>query len=277
MVFVMTASLSADTLAPDAAGADLRVDLYDPLARSDCYREMLTVLRLLVAAGDDVATRKRHVDAHLASPNDLPPVRTISGVAQDRPGRPRQPQDEWLNLPGTGPTITAVTAADTHPNIVVRSEAASTVPAQLLRWWATGRHECVVIDIDGRYAQFDLPAPAGRHVDVADVSADQLRAVLRTHHGVSFLDFSHVPAASRSTALSRALSVVAAHRARTGPRHWMMIDDAETVLSDPDIPPHVLDLSQRGYCLVMRSPEELPDSLVPSIDVIAGTAGSGGD
>jgi hypothetical protein len=75
-----------------------------------------------------------------------------------------------------------------------------------------------------------------------------------------------------------ALSAVAAQRARTGRPRWLMIDDAETVLSDPDIPPHALDLSQRGYCLILRSSERLPDSLAATIYVIlAGRDLSGGD
>jgi hypothetical protein len=57
-----------------------------------------------------------------------------------------------------------------------------------------------------------------------------------------------------------------------------MIDDAETVLRDPDIPPHALDLSQRGYCLILRSSEKLSDSVAATIEVVLpGRDFSGGD
>jgi hypothetical protein len=125
--------------------------------------------------------------------------------------------------------------------------------------------ECVVVDIDGRYAQLDLSTQDGRTIDVADMYEEELRALLHARYRVSVLDFSHVPAASRSTTVGMALSVVAAHRARTGRPHWLIIDDAETVLNDPDIPPYALDLSEGGYCMVIRSPDGLPGSLAASV------------
>jgi hypothetical protein len=203
-------------------------------------------------------------------PKDPPRASVISGISQGEAGRCRQRPVEWLNPPGPGLTSTRATQADRHPNIVVQGEAVDTVPLQLLRWWASAGHECVVIDMDGRYAQIDLPAPASGYVDLAEVPADQLGAVLRTRYGVSVLDFSHLPGASRSMSIGRALSVVAAHRALTGRLHWLMIDDAQMVLSDRDIPSPAINLCQRGYCLVMRSPERLPASFPATIDFIAG-------
>jgi hypothetical protein len=170
---------------------------------------------------------------------------------------------------------TAVPAPPDKPdaNIAVRADADSSAPMQLLRGWATAGQECVVIDIDGRYAQIDLSMPGSRQVEVADVVAEELRTRLWTRYPVSVLGFSHVPADSRSMAVGMALSTVAAHRARTGRPHWLMIDDAETVLHDPDIPPHALDLSERGHCLVMRSLDTVPDSLAASIDMVLGRNG----
>jgi hypothetical protein len=110
------------------------------------------------------------------------------------------------------------------------------------------------------------------------VSTQELLALLRSRFTVSVLGLSYVPAAFRGAALGMALCAVAGHRARTGRPDWLMIDDADAVLSDPDIPPHALDLAGRGCCLVMRSSLGLPDSLAASIDVvIAGSGLSVGD
>jgi hypothetical protein len=276
MVVVMTPSLPVTVRAPDAAGAGPPVDLYDSLAGAgaDRGRRILGTLKILVGGQDDRTARVGRVEAPVPSPDDLPLASVISGAVQDRAERPWRRRDQWP--PDAGVPVTRFAAADARPNLLVRGEAFSSVPTQLLRWWAPGRHDCVIIDIDGRYARIDLPAPDGRHVDVAHVSMDQLREVLRGRSGVSVLDFSHVPAAVGSTTLARVLSVVAVHRTRTGHPHWLMIDGAETVLSDPGIPPQVLDLSRRGHCLVMRSTEGLPDSLAASIDIVVGSGCSAG-
>ena len=165
----------------------------------------------------------------------------------------------------------SATARGAPTSIAVQAGSVSTVPMRLLMRWAAAREECVVFDIDGRYSELDLPAPPGRIVDVADSSTDELCEVLRACHRVSVLGFSKVTAASRSAVLGMALSAATAQRARTGRPRWLMIDDAETVLSDPDIPPHALDLSQRGYCLILRSSERLPPSLAATIDVVSPT------
>jgi hypothetical protein len=218
----------------------------------------------LVGGGDSAA------DAIPPRLDDLTIANRISGVVQDRAARQRQRHDQWP--PRTGPPVPRSTAANTYPNILVQGEAVVGVPTHLLRWWVSSRHESVVIDIDGRYARADLPAGRGRHVDIALMSMHQLRETLRGPHGLCVLDFSHVSAADRSTTLGKVLSVVAAHREQVDHPHWLLIDDAETVLSDPGIPPHVLDLSQRGHCLVMRSTQGLPDGLAASIDIVVGSA-----
>jgi len=269
----MTASLAVTINGLDATGAGHPVDLYGSFVGggADRGRRILGVLRILVGGWGEAAVMARRADAPAPSPENFTLARVISGVVQDRAVRPRRCRDQWP--PGAAGRFARFTVAQARPNLLVHGEAVWSVPAQLLRWWAPGRHDCVVVDLEGRYAPIDLPAPGGRYIDVAHVSADQLREVLRARHGVAVLDFSHIPAALRGTALTRVLSVVAKRRARTGHPHWMMIDDAETVLSDPDIPPHVLDLSQPGHCLVMRSTHGLPDALTASIDLVVGSDG----
>jgi hypothetical protein len=276
LVFVMTPSPPVTIHAPDAAGVDPPVDL-DSLAGtgSDNGRSILGTLKILVDGQDVPAADARDIDAPALSPEDRRSVNVISGTVPDRAARPRQGRDEWPARAGL--PITCCTTAGARPNLVVQGQAVSSVPTQLLRWWAQGHRDCVVIDIDGRYPWTDLIAHGGRYADAAHMSADQLREMLQARRGVSVLDFSHIPAAVRSTALSRALSVIAVHRARTGQPHWIMIDAAETVLSDPDIPPHVLDLSQRGHCLVMRSTRGLPAALTASIDIVVSNGCSAGD
>ena len=179
----------------------------------------------------------------------------------------------WLNPPGPGLTVVRATQADTHPNIAVRVAAASTVPLRLLRWWSRAGHRCIILDTHGRYTKIDLPASTRGYVDMADASRDDLRGVLQGRLIVTTMDFSQVPTLLLSTALRLALSLIAEHREQTGRRDWMMIDSAETVLDDPGIPAGVLDLPQRGYCLVMRSAAQLSDLHAADIDFVVGGLG----
>jgi hypothetical protein len=131
----------------------------------------------------------------------------IAAAAQDQARCCEQSDDAWLGPLGLRMTASPATAARFHPNILIHAEPVPSVPTTLLRRWATGQHDCVVIDITGRYAQIGTPAATGSYVDVADVSADPLRAVARpprsVRSGVSVLDFSRVPTASSSAALGR--------------------------------------------------------------------------
>jgi hypothetical protein len=268
----MTPSSATIACPPDSARAGPPVDLFESFVGADGHRgrRILGTLKILVGGEDAVAAAVPGVEAPMTTPGDRELAGAISGVMQDRTTRPRRRPDHWppdLDLP------VRCAAADALPNLLVRGEAVGEVPALLLRWWAAGRHDGVVIDIDGRYAKISPPDPGSRYIDVADASGDELYEVLQGRRGVSVLDFSNVPTGVRTMALGTVLSVVAAHRARTGHPHWMMIDDAETVLLDPGIPPHVLDLSRRGHCLVTRSAEGLPDSLTATIDLIVGDTG----
>jgi hypothetical protein len=123
--------------------------------------------------------------------------------------------------------------AAARPNLVVQGQAASSVPTQLLRWWAQGHRDCVVID--GRYPWIDLIAQGGRYADAAHMSAGQLREMLQARRPrVSSVDphgYRHEPShfATDSPQVRRSTR-------RTSARHH--IAAGQRPAADPHRPVH---------------------------------------
>src|SRR5262249_35751433 len=55
-------------------------------------------------------------------------------------------------------------------------------------------------------------------------------------------------------------------RAETGLPHWIVVDVAQISIGDTGIATAGLDLSDKGYCLVMHQPQELTEKALQQID-----------
>jgi hypothetical protein len=156
------------------------------------------------------------------------------------------------------------------------------VAMQLLRHWVAAGYACVVIDLADRYSQFSIPgawlsdpdaakAPEAVELSLVDGSrlcSEELNEVFSERSRVHVVQFPHTSPARRSAAIVLTLTAIRVQRARTGRPHWLVIDDAESVVFDPAIPPHAMDLTESGHCLILRAGGELPGSLTGSIDVV---------
>jgi hypothetical protein len=154
-------------------------------------------------------------------------------------------------------------------NIFFRAdEAAPWQLGRLLRGWLRAHYECVVIDVAGGHdPDLEHWLPPGARTDVSVLRGDDLTDLLHAHPACLVLDCSRLAGRARSEAITAALSVVGAERARTGRPHWLIIDGAEQVLRDPDIPPHALDLATPGHCMILRTAADLPAAIAGSLDV----------
>jgi hypothetical protein len=125
----------------------------------------------------------------------------------------------------------------------------------IARW----RHDGVTFAVLDERGRHRAELAAGR-LDLAQASvldATWVSAWLdRT--GYVLLDACHVPRGDRPPVLGRALTVLQRLRARTGQPEWVLIEDAQDVLSDPAIPPHAIRLADGGYCLAVRDGGTLP-------------------
>ena len=86
------------------------------------------------------------------------------------------------------------------------------------------------------------------------------------------MDLSGSGGARGSATIAAVLTQVRKYRARTGRPHWLVIDGAERLLHDPDIPPEALDLSERGHCLVLRDHAQVPVTIAAGADVVLACA-----
>jgi hypothetical protein len=69
-----------------------------------------------------------------------------------------------------------------------------------------------------------------------------------------------VPRDARSLATGRALAAVQRLRARSGRPEWVLLEDAQDLLHQPDLPPSALRLADGGYALGVRDGATLPRS-----------------
>jgi hypothetical protein len=137
-------------------------------------------------------------------------------------------------------------------------------PTQLISRWAAAGYSSVVLDLGGRHRQ-------GLLVDAtASGWLDTFQAALQALPATIVLDLAGVTS-RRSAILAAALAAIRARRHGSGRPHWLVIDPAEPVLADPDLPPEVFDLRRRKYCLVLRDHDWAPparEPLAARVDVV---------
>jgi hypothetical protein len=154
------------------------------------------------------------------------------------------------------------------------------VPLQLAQRWSHAGYQTVVLDVDGGSARWSAAWAAeglepGDRLDLNDVHIDasatawseQLQSALRIHPQLVTLTVSDLAGTARTNALATALTCMRTQRLATGRPHWLLIDSAESVLEDTGLAPHVLDLRDRGHCLVLRRHAPSPPWL-GNIDVV---------
>jgi hypothetical protein len=142
---------------------------------------------------------------------------------------------------------------------VRRPAAAPDDIALLIARWQADRVPFVVVDGRGRHAG---RLAAGR-LDLTRAAVLDAHWVNATLHrtGYALLDAGNVSRVARPLALGRALGAVQRLRARTGQPTWLLVEDAQDLLCQPDIPPHALRFADGGYVLAVRDGATLPASV----------------
>lgn len=123
-----------------------------------------------------------------------------------------------------------------------------------------------------RDEDYVLVDSAGRHPDLRDGRVDldatgvsepaEVQQLLDTY-GHAVLDAGSAPACERSSKVAQALIATQVARHSTGHPRWIVVEDAQDLLRDPDLPPEALKLEDGGYCLVRRTASGVSSTLVP--------------
>jgi hypothetical protein len=122
--------------------------------------------------------------------------------------------------------------------------------ADLITRWRVAGTSFVVVDERGRHAA-ELAAGRFDLTRAATIDTAWIEAVLH-RVGYVLLDACNVPRDARSYVLGRALAVVQRLRARTGQPGWVLLEDAQDLFDQPDLPPSALRLAGGGYALAVR-------------------------
>ena len=243
---------------------DLDVDPHDALGVSADVRDvdLLDTLEVAVVVTDQERAEPKGTDYRLAGPESLD--RLLQLLVNGEPAVSPHRHDVHLRWERPAGAIT-VDLPGAHANVLICAAGPGTadVPAGLVGQWSAAGYQVAVLDLTGARAWVRhglSPGEAGRPATVLRVEAGaqfwrhDVIATLDAGTGCEplIVDLSGAASPARSAAVGTVLSQLRDHRARTGRPHWLLIDGAERVLRDPDIPPEALDLSQRGHCLVLR-------------------------
>ncbi len=265
-----------------AALSALDVDPHDTLAISADSRDagVLDASEVAVAAGGAGAMLRRSADITLTEPDGGALEGLLDDLLASGPAGSPQRHEVRLELgPTAGPEAVRVPGARANVVICASRLSEPDVPWRLLRGWVAAGYRCVLIDPLGRHRRGTsapyLPGAAvarlggtGEPEALRERITDEVTGLLVADHPLLLLDLSGEPPRRRSLVASAALLAVQEFRARTGRPHWLVIDDAEVVLGDADLPPEALRLSERGHCLILRSQPRPPASLARGVDLV---------
>jgi hypothetical protein len=146
------------------------------------------------------------------------------------------------------PPVRTPGATDPSGDVLAIDDAVDVLDALLDEWRARGE-QVLLIDVAGRHrarpgATIDLsrahPVPGPADVDL----------LLHEHACVVVTD---APGPIHP-ALGQILTAAQLLRTWWERPRWIVLEDAQALLSDPDLPPSALRLRDGGYCLVDRAP-----------------------
>lgn len=236
---------------------------------------MLQVAEVGVAVANAVASLRLHADlilderdgegvaALLAGP-------VLTGEVLVRPARRRVALGRFDD--GTPATLPAWPT-----NVLVCGESGagkSYLAGPLIEQWITAGYSVLVIDMEGDHGALDRLHKT--IVVPGETGTSELLSMLRQQSRSVILDLSGVGWRERLDYLRVLAEVIEAERVAWGLPHWIVIDEAHTMLSEGGIASGVFRPADRGCCLVTYQPEQLCAEAIASIDVtITARAGRG--
>ena len=238
--------------------------------------QLLAACELGVAVANAVPALKEHADLVLDEPDGAGIIELLTGPVVN--GTRRLPPRRWQLLLGHDTERNPVRVPASQQNLLLtggscsgKSYLAGLLVEQLVRL----DYSVLVLDREGDHQGLGdrrgiLAVGGPRRLP----SPEELTALLRHRFGSVVVDLSQHDDDAQQTYLSEVMPAVLAQRAVTGLPHWLVLDEAHSLLADPN-PWRGLADQTSGLCLTTYRPEALPAMLADELDLFVLTAGAG--
>ena len=238
--------------------------------------QLLAACELGVAVANAVPALKEHADLVLDEPDGAGIIELLTGPVVT--GTRRLPPRRWQLLLGHDTKRNPVHVPASQQNLLLtggscsgKSYLAGLLVEQLVRL----DYSVLVLDREGDHQSLGdrrgiLVVGGPRRLP----SPEELTALLRHRFGSVIVDLSQLDEQAQQTYLAEVMPAVLAQRTVTGLPHWLVLDEAHSLLADPN-PWRGLADQTSGVCLATYRPDQLPAMLADELDVFVLTAGSG--
>ena len=131
-----------------------------------------------------------------------------------------------------------------------------------------GRYSVCVIDPEGDYRVLArLPGMAWTEIHHPADMDRALDEIVRDPVASAVLDLSTLPHAAKVSVIERGLRRIREIRRSVGRPHWILVDEAHYSLHGEGIAADVLDVEDRGFCVVTYRPSWLREQVTRAVDV----------
>lgn len=232
---------------------------------------LLTTCELGVAVANAVPALTEHADLILPAPNGTGVAALLHGLIRDG-----TVTDGTVTAPAARQRLVLGQDTDGHPvtlpasrtSILISGDTGagkSYLTGLLAEQMITLGYSVLVIDPEGDHIELGMV----RNTVVVGVTGRmpsplELINLIR-HDGSIVLDLSLLSGQDTTSYLAELSTLVDRHRERTGLPHWVVVDEAHTVLGrfSPQPAFHPTDW---GFCLATYRPDELPRPMVDAVD-----------
>ena len=276
-LMILPAGVSKGTGLLHALGV-LEVSRHSTIGIGDAENDhsLLHTCEIGVAVSNAVPALREHADVCLNEP-DGAGVATFLGDSVLRGELPLH-AGRWHVELGNSTDYTPVRLPGSRINLLVAGASCSGksyFTGLLVERLAALGYSIVVLDAEGDHAGLEqlagVIAAGGRHPLPAPA---RLARLVRNRFTSVIADLSLLEPERKRAYSAAVLKELHALRAERGYPHWIVIEEADQLLFDSDLPADAPDNRFRGYCLVTHRPTGLSDEVRSSIDAVIALPGA---
>ncbi len=238
--------------------------------------QLLAACELGAAVANAVPALKEHADLVLDEPDGAGIVELLTGPVVT--GSRRLPPRRWQLVLGYDGERNPVHIPASQQNLLLTGGSCSGksyLAGLLIEQLVALDYSVLVLDREGDHQSLGdrrgiLAVGDPRRLP----SAEELTALLRHRFGSLVIDLSQHDEHAQQSYLADVMPAVLAQRAVTGLPHWLVLEEAHSLLADPHPWRGVADQTS-GLCLTTHRPDALPEMLADELDVFVLVTGAG--